>query len=260
MGRFGLTALVNYQTNFNLQNNITPTLDIDHRFDRGFVAGYAFPIFGNYTSGGSGEQLAFGTSLKYIQREAIYNSYNLTGFSLLDALSNSDPDAILAALGKINGSGWGADFGFDYVNSNGTGTFAAGLALLDVYTIMHTESNEDDLEVQSQPMRIHFGSSFTAAAPGGFDVTVSADIKHLEQQMELMRRIHLGVELNLSPAISILAGVNAVDNYSMGFKGNLGIIKAYLGIYGTEIGEKLQQQESNRFLFYFSILDFTFEP
>lgn len=260
MGRFGLTALVNYNTNFNLQNKITPVLDIDHRFDKGFVAGYAYPIFGNYKSGGSGKQLAVGVSLKYIQREAIYGSYNLTGYSLLDALSNSDPNDILAALGKINGSGWGADVGFDYVSSSGSQTFAASLAILDVYTLLHTDSNPDDFKVQDQPMRVNFGTSWSASAPGGFDITLSADIKNLEQQMELMRRLYLGMEVNLSPAISLLAGVNAVDNYSYGLKLNTGLIKTYIGFYGVEIGEKISQQESNRFLIYFSLLHFDFEP
>ena len=260
MGRFGLTALVNYNTNFNLQNQITPALDIDHRFDRGFVAGYGMPIFGNYKSGSSGTQLAAGVAVKYIQREAIYGSYNLTGYSLLDALSAGDADTILESLGKINGNGWGFDAGFDYVTSSGAQTFSASLALLDIYTLMHTESNEGDLKVQDQPMRVHFGTAYTASAPGGFDFTLSADIKHLEQQMELMRRLHLGVELNLTPAISVLAGLSAVDNYSYGVKFDMAIAKVYLGLYTSEIGEKLQQQESNRFLLYISLLDFTFEP
>lgn len=260
MGGFGLTALVNYQTNMNLQNKVTPVLDVDHRFDRGFIMGYAHPLFGSYKEGGSGEHLALGFSLKYIQREAIYNSFNLTGFSLLDALAQSDPNDILNALGKINGSGWGADFGVDYVNSSGAQTFALGLSVLDAYTLLHTESNDDDFEVQPQPMRIHLGSAYTLSGAGGFDMTFSADIKHLEQQMELMRRLHLGFEVNLSPALSVLAGLNSVDNYSYGVKLNTGLLKVFLGFYGTEIGEKLQQQESNRFVLYFSMLHFDFEP
>ncbi len=60
MGRFGLTALVNYNTNFNLQNQVTPSLDVDHRFDRGFVMGYAHPLFGNYKEGSGGEHLDLG--------------------------------------------------------------------------------------------------------------------------------------------------------------------------------------------------------
>ena len=40
MGRFGLTAIVNSQSNFKLMNDYTPMLDIDHRYDKGFIAGY----------------------------------------------------------------------------------------------------------------------------------------------------------------------------------------------------------------------------
>ena len=260
MGRFGLSALVNYNTNFNLQNKVTPVLDVDHRFDRGFIAGYGMPIFGNYSTGSGGEQLAFGLSLKYIQREAIYGAFNLTGYSLLDALSNSEPDDILNALGKIEGSGWGADIGFDYVNSSGAQTFTMGLALLDIYTLLHTKSNEDDLEVQTQPLIVNFGTSYQATLGAGFDFTLSADIKHLEQQMEFTRRLHLGMEIGLSPALSLIAGINGVDNYSYGLKFNTGLINLYFGFYGTEIGEKLGQQDSDRVVIYVSLFHFTFDP
>jgi hypothetical protein len=260
MGRFGLSALVNYNTNFNLQNKVTPVLDVDHRFDRGFIAGYGMPIFGNYSTGSGGEQLAFGLSLKYIQREAIYGAFNLTGYSLLDALSNSEPDEILNALGKIEGSGWGADIGLDYVNSSGAQTFTMGLALLDIYTLLHTKSNEDDLEVQTQPLIVNFGTSYQATLGAGFDFTLSADIKHLEQQMEFTRRLHLGMEIGLSPALSLIAGINGVDNYSYGLKFNTGLINLYFGFYGTEIGEKLGQQDSDRVVIYISLFHFTFDP
>jgi hypothetical protein len=260
MGRFGLSAIVNYNTNFNLQNKVTPVLDVDHRFDRGFIMGYGYPIFGNYSTGSGGEQLAFGLSLKYIQREAIYGAFNLTGFSLLDALSKSEPDEILNALGKIEGSGWGADLGFDYVNSSGAQTITMGLALQDIYTLLHTKSNEDDLEVQTQPLVVNFGSSYQATLGAGFDFTLSADIKHLEKQIEFSRRLHLGMELGLSPALSLIAGLNSVDNYSYGLKFNTGLLNIYLGFYGTEIGEKISQQDSDRVVIYISLLHFTFDP
>ena len=261
MGRFGLSALVNYNTNFNLQNQVTPVLDVDHRFDRGFIAGYAHPLFGSYTTGSGGEHLAVGATVKYIQREAIYGSYNLTGYSLLDALSQSDADEILNSLGKINGNGWGFDFGLDYIKSNGTQTLSIGLALLDVYTILHTESNENDLEVQDQPLNANLGIAWQATMGAGFDFTLSADIKNLESQdVEFARRIHLGSEIGLSPALSLYAGVNAVDNYSYGLKFNTGLINIMLGFYSTEVGEKIQQQDSDRIVIYLSLFDFTFMP
>ena len=138
-------------------------------------------------------------------------------------------------------------------------SFTAGLAFLDIYTILHTEDNEQDLEVQDQPMQVNFGSSYSQKIGPGFDFTVSADIKHLSEEMEFSRRIHLGIELGLSPAISVLAGLNAVDNYSYGLKFDAALVKVYAGFYGVETGEKLGQEESNRFLVYVSLFDFKFD-
>lgn len=260
MGGFGLTALVNTQTNFNLQNKVNPTLNIDHRYDKGFIAGYAHALSGSYTSGGSGNHLALGISAKYIDRESLYGSYYLFGTSLLDALSAGELDDVLNALGRVNGKGWGFDVGLDYVNSTGSSTFTAGLAFLDVYTNIITEENEQDLDVQEQPMQVNFGTAYQLKVGGGFDLTISADIRQLSQQMELARRLNLGLELGLSPMLSIMAGLNAVDNYSYGIKFDTGLIKAYAGFYGVEIGEKLGQEESDRFLVYLSLFHFNFDP
>lgn len=261
MGRFGASAISYLDTNFNLQNPVTPVLDVDYRNDKGFIMGYAHPLSGSFTTGSGGEHLALGVSLKYIKREAIYGSYNLTGITLLDAVSAGEAEEILNALGRINGSGWGADIGLDYAKGSGNQTFTMGLMLRDVYTLMHTEKNDNDLEVQTQPMKVNFGTSWQGALSGGFNFTVSADIKHLEtQDVEFARRLHLGLEIGLSHALSLMAGVNALDNYSYGVKLNTGLIKAYAGFYGKETGEKIGQQESNRFLVYFSLLHFTFDP
>ena len=249
MGQFGLSAIVNYNTNFILQNSVTPVLDIDHRFDKGFITGYGIKM---------SEAFAIGFSAKYIKRESIYGSYNLTGYTLLDALSAGEINEILDALGKIEGSGWGFDVGFDYVSGSESQKVTAGLVFQDVYTQLHTKDNEDDLEVQPQPMVVNFGTSWMGTLGGGFDLTLSADIKHLEQEIEFMRRIHFGLEVGLSPALSLLAGVNALDNYSYGLKLNTGLIKVYTGFYSTEIGEKFGQQQSDEFIIYVSLFDFDF--
>lgn len=260
MGRFGMTALTNTQTNFNLQNKVNPTLDIDYRFDKGFIAGYGFPIMGSYTTGGSGSHLALGVSVKYIDRESLYGTHYLLGPSLLNALSAGEISDFLNALGKIRGQGWGFDAGLDYVNSTGSGTFSAGLSFLDILTNIQTEDNVDDLEVQDQPMQVNFGSAYKMKLGPGLDFTLSADIRGLSQQMELARRLNLGFELGLTPALSILAGLNAVDNYSYGIQFNTGLVNIYAGFYGVETGEVLGQEDSDRFLVYLSLFHFTFEP
>lgn len=260
MGRFGLTALMNTQTNFNLQNKVNPTLDIDYRNDRGFIAGYGYPIMGNYTSGGSGSHLALGLAVKYIDRESIFGTNYLLGPSLLNALSAGEIDDVLNALGKVRGQGWGFDVGLDYVNATAGGTFSAGLSFLDVVTTLETEDNDNNAEVQDQPMQVNFGTAYNMKLGTGLDFTLSADIRGLSREMELARRLNLGFELGLTPALSLMAGLNAVDNYSYGLQFNTGLINIYAGFYGVETGEVLGQEDSDRFLVYLSLFHFTFDP
>jgi hypothetical protein len=248
MGRFGLTAIVNQETNFRLMNQTTPMLDIDHRYDKGFIMGYARPLTGD---------LAFGMSVKYLQRESLYGTYNLLGTSMQDSIGQGDMFDIINSLGMVNGSGWGVDFGLDYVIQNGPNRFTMGLALLDIYTLLHTNSNPYDVEVQPQPMQLNFGTSYALEA-AGFGLIFSADIRNLNQQMELMRRVRLGTEVKMSPALSLLAGMSS-GGYSYGIKLNMGLLKLYTGFFDEDIGEKLNQQRSSRALIYLSLFDFTFE-
>lgn len=256
----GLSAIMDFQLNFHLQNSITPMLEIDHRYDKGFVLGYGRAFKGSYTSDGGGEHLAWGVSTKFFKRESIYGNYNLTGTSLLGALNNTELSDVLNDLGKIEGQGWGFDAGIDYAKSTGNSSIFLGLALLDIYTILHTKDNDQDLDVQTQPMRVNFGSAWVGKLVKGLEFKLSMDIKHLEKQMEFMRRVHLGSEIKLTPALSLYGGVNAIDNYSYGIKLNIGFLKIYTGFYTVEIGEKLSQLESDRFVLYLSMFDFTFDP
>lgn len=260
MGNFGFTGLYQNNTNLNLQNQVNPALDVDHRFDTGFIAGGAFPLFGSFSSDTGGTHLALGMSVKYLKRESVYGSYDLTGYTLLDSLSAGEIEDILDQLGKVNGQGWGFDMGLDYATSTGGSTFTMGLSFLDIVTTLETEENVNDLEVQDQPMQVHFGSAWQGSVGGGFDLTFSADIRNLSEEMEFMRRVHLGTEIGLSPAFSLYAGVNAIDNYSYGLKFNTGLLKVFAGVYGEEIGEQLGQQDSDRFLIYLSLLHFGFDP
>lgn len=253
MGRFGISAIVNNQTNLNVVNEVSPMLDIDHRYDKGFVMGYGFPL----KTQASGN-LSFGFSTKYLQRESIYGDYNLTSPALLDAFSSGELGDILTALGKTKGSGWGFDLGLDFVKSSGSQTLSAGIAILDAYTKLHTDKNDMDREVQEQPMQVNAGAAIKSSFGPGLDFTISGDIRNLEKQMEFMRRIRLGIEVGLTPALSVLAGINA-NQYSYGLKVNSGLISLYAGFFNVDIGEELGQQISKRAGLYLSLLDFTFD-
>lgn len=249
LGGFGLTAILNHQTNFSLQNRYTPMLDIDHHYDRGFIAGYAKPLT---------KDLAVGASVKYVQRESIYGTYNLVSPRMLDAIASDDFEEVLDAFGRTRGSGWGFDFGLDYVKQKRNQMFTMGLAIMDAYTLLNTDSNEEDREVQAQPLKANLGASYTIKGKLlGF--RVSSDIRNLEDTtMSFKKRFKLGTEFMISPVLSALAGINS-GQYSYGIKLNLGILQTYVGFYGVDIGEEVDQQTSQRAVLYLSLFDFNYD-
>lgn len=249
MGRFGINAILNYNSNFTLMNQVTPMLDVDYRYDKGFIMGYGFPLK---------QGLSVGVSTKYLKRESIFGTYNLTSPTVIDAFGSGEIQDVFNALGKVNGDGWGFDFGLDYQTKSGPQTISVGLAMLDVYTKLSTESNPGNREVQPQPMQVNLGTAWNVEIGPGLDFTLSGDLRNLEQQMDFMRRVRLGMELGLTPALSVMGGLNA-GQYSYGLKLNSGLLKIYAGIFSMDIGETLGQQKSERAVIYLSMLDFTFD-
>lgn len=261
MGKFGITAIVNNQTNITLQNQITPMMDIDYRFDKGFIAGFAYPLSGSYSSEKGGHHFAMGASVKYIQRESVYGTFNLTGTSLLDAISAEDINSIIAELGQVKGSGWGFDVGFDWAKSSGSSKYMVSLAILDPFTILHTEDNPKDKEVQPQYGHVNLGAAWQLDLGAALDLTMSLDmrdIQFLKEGSEYQRDLRFGIEIGL-PILRVLAGINS-GYYTYGIKTNLLLLDTYIGFYDLEIGEKLGQQRASRALIYFSLFDFKFAP
>jgi hypothetical protein len=249
LGGFGLTAILNHQTNITLQNKYTPMLDIDHHYDRGFIAGYAKPV---------SKDIAIGVSVKYVQRESVFGTYNLVSPRVIDAVAAEEFEDVLDSFGRTKGSGWGVDLGIDYVKQNKNKMFTMGFALVDAYTLLNTDSNEEDKKVQAQPLKANFGASYSIKGKlVGFKV--SSDIRNLEDsEMSLKKRFKLGTEISFTPAISILAGINS-GQYSYGFKLNLGFLQTFAGIYGVDIGEEVDQQSSQRAVLYVSLFDFNYD-
>jgi hypothetical protein len=257
LGRFGFTAVVNNQTNMNVVNRYTPMLDIDHHYDRGFIAGYGFPLNGD---------LAFGMSVKYIQRESIFGTYNLlssTTIDLIDQISNAQSaseysDILASAFGKAEGSAWGVDFGLDYVKRKGDNLFTMGFSLLDAYTKFNTTSSPNQSSVQAQPLKANFGASYLIKK-SGFGMLFSGDLRNLEDfELDFTKRLRLGTEFMFTPVLSVLAGLNSGE-YSYGIKLDLGALQTYVGVYGVDIGERADQQSSQRAVIYISLFDFNFD-
>lgn len=261
MARFGFTAIINNQINLNVLNKITPALDVDYRFDKGFIFGFGIPLSGNYSEESGGEQFSLGVGIKYLQRESIFGSYNLTSTSMLNALSGGELSDVLNSLGKVKGSGLGIDLGFDWVKSQGPSTYMASLALLDVSTRLKTDANEDNRKVQEQRMQMNLGFGYQLEVASIFDLTLSADLRNIHKSQggsSFAKNLKLGAEFGLS-ALSILIGSNS-GQQSYGIKTSLGFLDIYLGYFGLEVGEKIGQQRSSQIVTYFSLFDFEFDP
>ena len=111
MGSFGFNLLASSKTNMVLRNAIHPVLDVDYRYDRGFITGFAYTLgSGAYSSRikkssktktSAGRRLSIGISVKHINREGMSDHYALFGTTLLNKISAGKTD--IAELKKALG-------------------------------------------------------------------------------------------------------------------------------------------------------------
>lgn len=259
MGSFGMSVITNNDTNFIIQNVTTPTMQLDQRFDRGFVMGYAHDI---KASGDS--HLAAGFGMKYLEREGIFKRHSLLGTGFLNAATHTEMNDILDALGQAKGRAWGFDFGLDWYKGNESSEIGMGLSLMDMYTKFtvvsdgnSTDNPADDNAIKPQPMDVNFGTHWMQGF-GPFSFTISADVRSLQDSsMQALQRLRLGFEVDFL-ALGFMGGWNA-GYYSYGAKLDLGLIELMVGFYDFEIGQTYQEQRGSNFLLYLSFLSFEFD-
>ena len=258
---FGFNFIASEQVDLLLRNRIHPTLDIDYRSDRGFVTGLAVPL-GPSRLGGkkstSGSLTTVGVGAKYIKRKGIYDSLSLTGTDLLDCIDAEEEASELSdCLGIVEGDGWGFDAGIEHVVRRGANQWVVGLAALDISTTeFDVPANDDERTVAPIEDQVNVGAAWmhrSALFRGSFSV----DVRGLTQEMETMERLRLGVELGI-PGISVLGGINS-GYYSYGVAIDVGILKVTAGFYGLEVGGAYRRTESERFVVYLSLFDFSFD-
>ncbi len=267
MAQFAFTLFLNDRTSMILRNAVNPVLDIDYRYDRGFVTGFAFNVgSGALTTKGkkgaksttsSGNRLSVGLAVKHINRDGLSNQFDLFGTKLLNKISSgaSDITALKEALGYAKGKAWGYDAGIEYGASSGFSHFTAGLSIQDIGTTRFREY-EGNSEVPNQDMSLHFGTAFKQDF-GIIDYTLSADLHPLFGPVDFARQLHFGAELSL-PLISIMGGLS--EGYvSYGVSLKMWPIKLTTGFYSVETGANYRQQEAKRFLLYLSLFDFSID-
>lgn len=267
VGQFGLSLFATSKTNVVLRNAIHPTLDVDYRYDRGFIAGYAYNIgSGAYSSKikksakqkiTSGKRISFGAAIKHMTRQGIDDQYDLFGTTLLNIINSGDTDIddIKKALGYSTGKAWGVDVGAEYAISSGRSLLTAGFSILDIGDTQFNRT-EGTGKVPKQEMTINTGVGFKQDY-GFFDYTLSMDIAPLNGPTTLGRKFHFGSEFAI-PLLSFHGGWS--EGYlSYGATAKFWPVKVTAGFYGVEVGSKFKEQEAKRFVFYVSLFDFSID-
>lgn len=255
---FAFTWLNSSTTDLTLLNATHPSLDIDYRYDRGFVVGAGFPIIGGGGKKAS-KQLSAGIALKKIDRSSLDGSFDLFGTELLELTENAGSyKEIREGLGYTTGSGWGWDVGLEQVFSSGPTTWIFGLSILDIGDTRFNKENDNTADIPVQKMSTNFGTSFNQDF-GFFDYSLSMDISPIyEPQTDLMTKLKLGARFAI-PGFEFLLGVNG-GYWSYGFSANVYFMKFTIGFYGVESGRGFKDLEAERIIFTFNLLDIGFEP
>jgi len=267
LAHFGITLLANSKTSLVLHNAVHPMLDLNYRYDRGFIMGFAYNVGTGAFSDkpkratkakiNSGQRFSTGIAIKHINRQGIDNQFDLFGTKLLNKISSgaSDVAAIKDALGYSTGDGWGVDIGSEYAYSQGNRLFTAGISLLDIGDT-HFSKTSGTGSVPKQEMTLNSGVAYKQDF-GFFDYTLAADLHPLLSSVSFVRQIHFGLELGL-PIVTAYAGWS--EGYlSYGAKVKFWPFTLTTGFYGVETGTHYRHQEATRFIVYLSLFDFSID-
>lgn len=266
----GMTYFADFTTNLELKNAVHPIFDLDLKYDRGFIIGYAFS-FGNGGNSGAnwsgkkkskkanaGQRISVGTAIKSMSRQGILQAYDLFGLKLLNKIqtSGSDFSALKNSLGYSNGSGIGVDAGAEILYAWSSSQLIFATSILDIGdTKFPLSSGTTKLPAQlmSWNSGVSWRQDFTI-----IDYTLSFDLHPINQPLPMMRKVHFGARVGI-PFVDVMFGWNGgYISYGLGL--DLFLVSLYAGFYNVEIGSRFLQHKSQRVLFSLNLIDFTFEP
>lgn len=267
MGQFGFTLFANSKSSLVLRNATNPELDINYKYDRGFIFGFAHNIgSGAYasrakksskTTVSAGSRLSFGGAIKHMNRQGLEDQFDLFGTTILSKINSgaTDINSLKDAFGYSKGSAWGYDLGAEYALSSGRKTLTSAISILDIGSTRFTKT-EGSGKIPKQDMMINSGIAYKHDL-GLLDYTLSADIHPMNSGIDFGRKFHFGTELSL-PLITLNAGWS--EGYlSYGGSIKLWPIKITTGFYGVEVGSHYREQVAKRFILYLSLFDFSID-
>jgi hypothetical protein len=267
MGQFGFTLFANNKSSLVLRNATNPELDINYKYDRGFIFGFAQNFgtgaFSSKAKKGAksavsaGTRLSVGMAIKHMNRQGLDNHFDLFGTTILSKINSghTDINSLKNAFGYSTGKAWGFDLGGEYAISSGKSSLTSAISILDIGSTRFTKT-EGTGEVPKQDMMINSGIAYKQDF-GLFDYTLSADIHPMNSAIDFGRKFHFGTELSL-PLVTFNVGWS--EGYvSYGGTIKLWPIKITTGFYGVEVGSHFREQEAKRFILYVSLFDFSID-
>ncbi len=267
IGSFGFNLFANSKTSAILRNAIHPTLDLNYHYDRGFITGLAFGfgrgqmstngVRGNRKRFTEGYRVSFGMAVKYINREAIEDQFDLFGSTILTKINEGSTSLqdFKDAFGYSKAKGLGVDLGTEYTLTKGRTNVTAGLSVLDFGDTSFEVTNGHG-NVQNQKMTVNSGIALRQDL-SVFDWTVSMDMKSINRPIGMMDKFHLGTELAF-PVVSLFGGYGE-GYFSYGTQVRVWPLKVTLGFYSEEGGTPERKKELKRFMAYLSLFDFSFD-
>lgn len=251
MKSFGLSGVFNYTWSLILRNAVHPNLEVDYRYDKGVVMGYAHEFNLNKMT-----SLSIGLSFKSIKREGIQNNFDLFGTKLLTLINQSDTGTseILNGLGFSKGKAYGYDAGMLLRYKTRFYEMAFGASVLDIGDTRF-QLTQGTGPIPKQDMFVNVGFSFSQDF-GIIDYRVAYDLHPLNVPMDFGRRIHMGADIGV-PFFRFFTGYN--EGYlSYGANIDIFIAELTLGFFNVELGAKYKEQPGKRFIMYMELLDFLF--
>lgn len=246
---FAFSLIYNVEANAVVSNSVNPVIDLNYRYDNGFIFGTGFPI----AKSGCGK-FAIGGSAKYIKRSGIDDRFAVVGTRVLDAIRDGqEAKEVLRDLGMHTDKAWGFDFATEYSCKKTANEFAMSISFLDLYTKFDVP---DDKTLPEQPMTTNLGISYKIDL-GLLSAQFSADVAPINMGLPVSQMVHAGFELGL-PAISLLTGYGP-GGFSYGAEIDFLFLRLIGGFYHSTMGPMKEPISQRRAIIYLSLLDFSLD-
>ncbi len=250
IGHFGANYFALSRMRMVLENAVNPAIDLDYRYDRGFILGYAVNIVGQAPSRNRrsrGHRSALGVAFKTIERRGLSNRIDLFGNEMLRITAEAENyRSLRRGLGYSRGRGHGFDLGWEHSYSTGYSTTTLGASWLDIEDI-EFQLEEGSSAPLRQEQSVNLGLAHSRDL-GLMDYTLAMDYHNLLESKDFsFNQMHFGARLRF-PLVALYAGHNA-GYVSVGMGLNLFYFDLKFGLYGLELGRKYREYKEKRMLF-----------